>query len=245
MLAWFAAAVSLWLGARRQPSAFARGYRWLAGAAALYCAGLITQQVLGSALSPGAGLSFADLPPLLAVAAAAVGIVMLTTAEKESSGGRPSAGQGERRGQPARSSDHRTGPARAGRRLRHGRRPARDRLGHAVQRGVPPVRRAARHLPARPHPPAGRPGRARRAAAHGHHRLAAGHAALPGPARRPGRGQPWPWASGPWAGTPASRPSCWPWSPRCCSARPRGGWPRRAGPAGPRARRPPPPSSPR
>ena len=94
MLAWFAAAVSLWLGARRQASAFARGYRWLAGAAALYCAGLIIQQVLGSALSPGAGLSFADLPPLLAVAAAAVGIVMLTTADKESAGGRASAGQG-------------------------------------------------------------------------------------------------------------------------------------------------------
>ena len=94
MLAWFAAAVSLWLGARRQASAFARGYRWLAGAAALYCAGLIIQQVLGSALSPESGLSFADLPPLLAVAGAAVGIVMLTTAEKESTGGRPSAGQG-------------------------------------------------------------------------------------------------------------------------------------------------------
>ena len=118
MLAWFAAAVSLWLGARRhghaggsgpaaaggqgskvvppgQRSAFARGYRWLAGAAALYCAGLIIQQVLGAALSPASGLSFADLPPLLAVAAAAVGIAMLTTAEKEKDGPgrRPSAGQ--------------------------------------------------------------------------------------------------------------------------------------------------------
>ena len=91
MLAWFAAAVSLWLGARRYAHAFARGYRWLAGAAALYCAGLITQQVLGSALSPESGLSFADLPPLLAVAAAAVGIVMLTTAERESRSGPPSA----------------------------------------------------------------------------------------------------------------------------------------------------------
>src|SRR5579859_2120925 len=95
MLAWFAAAVSLWLGARRHASAFARGYRWLAGAAALYCAGLIIQQVLGSAVSPASGLSFADLPPLLAVAAAAVGIAMLTTAEKEKDGPgrRPSAGQ--------------------------------------------------------------------------------------------------------------------------------------------------------
>jgi len=90
MLAWFAAAVSLWLGARRYNSAFARGYRWLAGAAALYCAGLITQQFLGSALSPGSGLSFADLPPLLAVAAAAVGIVLLATAEKEADSGQRS-----------------------------------------------------------------------------------------------------------------------------------------------------------
>jgi diguanylate cyclase (GGDEF)-like protein/PAS domain S-box-containing protein len=94
MLAWFAAAASLWLGARRHSSAFARGYRWLAGAAALYCAGLITQQVLGSALSPESGLSFADLPSLLAVAAAAVGIVMLSTAERESDAGRPAAGEG-------------------------------------------------------------------------------------------------------------------------------------------------------
>src|SRR6516165_9219408 len=94
MLAWFAAAVSLWLGARRYHSAFARGYRWLAAAAALYCAGLITQQFLGSALSPGSGLSFADLPPLLAVAAAAVGIVLLATAEKEADSGQASDGDG-------------------------------------------------------------------------------------------------------------------------------------------------------
>jgi len=95
MLAWFAAAVSLWLGARRHAHPFARGYRWLAGAAALYCAGLIIQQVLGSALSPGSGLSFADLPPLLAVAAAAVGIVMLTAAERESRSGPSSAAHGD------------------------------------------------------------------------------------------------------------------------------------------------------
>jgi diguanylate cyclase (GGDEF)-like protein len=94
MLAWFAAAVSLWLGARQHDSAFARGYRWLAAAAALYGAGLITQQVLGSALSPESGLSFADLPPLLAVAAAALGIVMLATAEREGEAGRASAAHG-------------------------------------------------------------------------------------------------------------------------------------------------------
>jgi diguanylate cyclase (GGDEF)-like protein len=117
VLAWFAAAVSLWLGARQharaggsgpaaaggqvsrvvppgQQSAFARGYRWLAAAAALYGAGLITQQVLGSALSPGSGLSFADLPPLLAVAAAALGIVMLATADREGEADRASAAHG-------------------------------------------------------------------------------------------------------------------------------------------------------
>jgi diguanylate cyclase (GGDEF)-like protein/PAS domain S-box-containing protein len=94
MLAWFAAAVSLWLGARRDSGAFARGYRWLAGAAALYCAALITQQILGSALTPESGLSFADLPSLLAVAAAAVGIVLLTTADRESEGPRRSAAAG-------------------------------------------------------------------------------------------------------------------------------------------------------
>ena len=94
MLAWLAAAVSLWLGARQHDSAFARGYRWLAAAAALYCAGLITQQVLGSALSPESGLSLADLPPLLAVAAAALGIVMLATAEREGEAGRASAAHG-------------------------------------------------------------------------------------------------------------------------------------------------------
>jgi diguanylate cyclase (GGDEF)-like protein/PAS domain S-box-containing protein len=70
MLAWFGAAVSLWTQSRRGNS----GYLWLAGAAALWCAGLIALQVDGTTV----GLSFADLPPLLAVAAAAVGIVLLT-----------------------------------------------------------------------------------------------------------------------------------------------------------------------
>ena len=118
MLAWLAAAVSLWLGARRyapaggsgpaaaggkagsvvppgQRSAFARGYRWLAAAAVFYCAGLITQQVLGSVLSPQSGLSFADLPPLLAVVAAAVGILTLATAEREAEAARTAAHGGD------------------------------------------------------------------------------------------------------------------------------------------------------
>jgi diguanylate cyclase (GGDEF)-like protein len=91
MLAWFGAAVSLWLGARRSPGAFARGYLWLAGAAVLYCAGLVVQEVAGAALSPSSGLVLADLPTLLAVAVAAVGMVMLATAERDAEAVAPGA----------------------------------------------------------------------------------------------------------------------------------------------------------
>src|SRR5215472_7137534 len=83
MLAWCAAAVSLWLGARRYEAALARGYRWLAAGAALYCAGLVVQGTLGGTLNPAPGLSFTDLPQLLALAAAAIGIAVLTMAERE------------------------------------------------------------------------------------------------------------------------------------------------------------------
>ena len=55
MLAWFAAAVSLWLGACSPPAPFRRGYQWLAGAAALYCAGLIIPAVDGLAQGPVSG----------------------------------------------------------------------------------------------------------------------------------------------------------------------------------------------
>ena len=83
MLAWCAAAVSLWLGARRYEAAVARGYRWLAAGAALYCAGLVVQGILGVTLNPAPGLSFTDLPELLALAAVAIGIAVLTMAERE------------------------------------------------------------------------------------------------------------------------------------------------------------------
>jgi diguanylate cyclase (GGDEF)-like protein/PAS domain S-box-containing protein len=86
MLAWCAAAVSLWLGARRYQSAVARGYRWLAAGAALYCSGLVVQGILGGTLNPAPGLSFTDLPPLLALAAVAIGIAVLTMAEREVTG---------------------------------------------------------------------------------------------------------------------------------------------------------------
>jgi diguanylate cyclase (GGDEF)-like protein/PAS domain S-box-containing protein len=83
MLAWCAAAVSLWLGARRYQSAVARGYRWLAAGAALYCSGLVVQGILGGTLNPAPGLFFTDLPSLLALAAVAIGIAVLTMAERE------------------------------------------------------------------------------------------------------------------------------------------------------------------
>jgi diguanylate cyclase (GGDEF)-like protein len=87
MLAWCAAAVSLWLGARGHDGAIARAYRWLAGAAALYCAGLIISQLNGGAANPAQGLVFADLPSLLALAAAATGIGLLTSAERAGEAG--------------------------------------------------------------------------------------------------------------------------------------------------------------
>ncbi len=111
MLAWFAAAASLWLGARRyafaegsargdiprgEHSAVARAYRWLALGAALYCAGLVVTEILGGTPNPASGLSFLDLPPLLALAAVAVGIATLTTAERE--GGGPHRPQAARAG---------------------------------------------------------------------------------------------------------------------------------------------------
>jgi diguanylate cyclase (GGDEF)-like protein/PAS domain S-box-containing protein len=77
MLAWCGAAASLWLGAQGL-----RGYRWLAGAALLWCAGLIAVQIEG----PPSGLAFADLPSLLAVAAAAIGIIVLCNNGLASSG---------------------------------------------------------------------------------------------------------------------------------------------------------------
>ena len=83
MLAWCAAAVSLWLGARRYEGALARGYLWLTAGAALYCAGLVVQGILGGTLNPAPNLSFTDLPQLLALAAVAVGTAVLTMAERE------------------------------------------------------------------------------------------------------------------------------------------------------------------
>jgi diguanylate cyclase (GGDEF)-like protein len=104
MLAWFAAAVSLWLGARRYGHAVGRGYRWLALGAALYCAGLVVVGIRGVSPNPAPGLSFTDLLPLLALAAVAVGIAVLGTAEREG-GSRPARDGPEGTGAPAGARD--------------------------------------------------------------------------------------------------------------------------------------------
>jgi diguanylate cyclase (GGDEF)-like protein/PAS domain S-box-containing protein len=85
MLAWCGAAASLWFGGQGL-----RGYRWLAVAALLWCAGLIAQQI-NTTLT---GVSFADLPSLLAVAVAAVGVVMLAGPRQDRDTEHPDAERG-------------------------------------------------------------------------------------------------------------------------------------------------------
>jgi diguanylate cyclase (GGDEF)-like protein len=77
-LAAAGAAVALWVGAGRHGAAVARGYRWLAGAALFWGVGLIMQLAFAGSLgSSGAPLSLADVAPLLALGATAVGIMVL------------------------------------------------------------------------------------------------------------------------------------------------------------------------
>jgi diguanylate cyclase (GGDEF)-like protein len=57
----------------------ARGYRWLAGAAVFWCAGLVMQIVMAGSLGSSAAPSLADVAPLLALAATAVGIMVLAS----------------------------------------------------------------------------------------------------------------------------------------------------------------------
>ena len=76
-----AVALILWLAARRRSGRVRLAYLWLAGAAALWCLGVITQQAVGVPLSGvPMGLTLADLPPLLALAAAVTGVMVLVTA---------------------------------------------------------------------------------------------------------------------------------------------------------------------
>jgi diguanylate cyclase (GGDEF)-like protein/PAS domain S-box-containing protein len=75
------AALTLWLAARRRSGRARLGYLWLSGAAAFWCLGVIAQQALGTSLSSAAaGLTLADLPPLLALIAVVAAAVVLAAA---------------------------------------------------------------------------------------------------------------------------------------------------------------------
>ena len=88
MLASAGAVVALWAGATRYAGPVARGYRWLGGAALFWVAGLIVSQVLSGQLSStGLPLSLADVAPLLALACAAIGVMVLAEGERRSDSG--------------------------------------------------------------------------------------------------------------------------------------------------------------
>jgi diguanylate cyclase (GGDEF)-like protein len=58
----------------------ARGYRWLSGAALFWCAGIVMQLAMAGSLGSSSGPpSLADVAPLLALAATAVGIMVLAS----------------------------------------------------------------------------------------------------------------------------------------------------------------------
>ena len=82
MLATAGAVVGLLVGAGRHDGAVARGYRWLAAAALFWCIGLIISQVLGPLSSSGGQLSLADVAPLIGLATAAAGVMVLAEDEK-------------------------------------------------------------------------------------------------------------------------------------------------------------------
>jgi diguanylate cyclase (GGDEF)-like protein len=88
MLASAGAVVGLWWGATRYSGSVARGYRWLGGAALFWFVGLIVSQVLAVQLSStGLPLSLADVAPLLALASAAIGVMVLAEGERRSDSG--------------------------------------------------------------------------------------------------------------------------------------------------------------
>ncbi len=79
MLAAAGAVVALWAGARRFSGPVARGYRWLGVAALFWFAGLIVDAVLAGQNSSATPQGLADVAPLLALAAAATGIMVLAS----------------------------------------------------------------------------------------------------------------------------------------------------------------------
>jgi len=87
MLATAGAVVGLLVGARRHAGAVARGYRWLGAAAVFWFAGLIISQVLAGSGPSGEPLSLADVAPLLGLATAACGVMVLAEDEKRNDTG--------------------------------------------------------------------------------------------------------------------------------------------------------------
>jgi diguanylate cyclase (GGDEF)-like protein len=86
VLAAAGAVIALWAGARRHSGPVARGYRWLGGAALFWFAGLIVETVLAGQLSSsGSPPSLADVAPLLALAVAAIGIMVLASPPPQAS----------------------------------------------------------------------------------------------------------------------------------------------------------------
>ncbi len=82
MLATAGAVVGLLVGARRHTGAVARGYRWLGAAGLFWFAGLIIAQVLAGSGATGEPLSLADVAPLLGLATAACGVMVLAEDDK-------------------------------------------------------------------------------------------------------------------------------------------------------------------
>jgi diguanylate cyclase (GGDEF)-like protein len=77
LLAAAGAVFGLWSGASRHTGTVARGYRWLGGTALFWFAGLVVDMVLAGQLSSSPSL--ADVAPLLALGAAAIGIMVLAS----------------------------------------------------------------------------------------------------------------------------------------------------------------------
>ena len=86
MLATAGAAAGLLVGARWHTGAVARGYRWLGGAMAFWFAGLIITVLAGPIGSTAGTLSLADVPPLLGLATAAAGVMVLAEDRRDDTG---------------------------------------------------------------------------------------------------------------------------------------------------------------
>jgi diguanylate cyclase (GGDEF)-like protein len=92
ILAAGGAAASLWFGAAYAPERDRAGYRWLAAAALLWCAGGAGQQILAGQLNGfAAPLTLADLFPLLALAPMIAGILTLAGPAAAVADGAPAA----------------------------------------------------------------------------------------------------------------------------------------------------------